>query len=150
MEAPRRQLIQLTRRAGIGGGGALTLTLALALALTLAVTGCGGSSSSTSTTAAPAGGVAGGDGGFTTVIPTTFVNGLAARSGGPVNHLPARAAARGVDYRKGPVGGPQLPQYQVFALHGGKIYMVTYTALSFRYGASLPAMQQVLAGWRWK
>ncbi len=183
---------------------ALALACTLAAACTLAVAGCGGSSSSSTLT--HVGTVSGRDGGFTTIIPTGFVNGLAALSGGPITlqyaalapktdgfraninvvREPSRglndagtvaehelvglkavapqahgfsairkltldgSPARGVDYVNRPVGGPPLRQYQVFALHGDKIYTVTYTALSSRYGTSLAAMQQVLAAWRWK
>ncbi len=59
------------------------------------------------------------------------------------------APARGVDYLNAPTGPSVLHQYQVFALHGNWIYTVTYTALPSHYAASLPAMRQVLAGWRW-
>ncbi len=184
----------------------ITRLLVLVCALAVAATGCGGNASSSSTTHAPSGGVAGRDGGFTTVIPAGFVNGLAALSGGPVTlqyvalapkvegfraninvvREPAhglgdvgtvaereivgvktvaprahrfstirtltldRAAARGVDYLNRPAGGPPLHQYQVYALHNNLAYTVTYTALSSRYRSSLPAMQQVLAAWRWK
>ncbi len=57
--------------------------------------------------------------------------------------------ARSVDYLNA-VGQRAIHQLQVFAVHKNRIYTVTYTALSARYALSLPAMQQVLAGWRWK
>jgi hypothetical protein len=59
------------------------------------------------------------------------------------------APARSVDYLNA-VGQRAIHQLQVFAVHKNRIYTVTYTALSARYASSLPAMQQVLAGWRWK
>jgi hypothetical protein len=183
-----------------------------AVTVGLALAGCGSSSKSGSTTttssatSAASGTVSGRDGGFTTVIPRGFVNGLAALSGGPITlqyaalaprvdgfraninvvREPAHglsdagaianreitgvkavatqahgfsavrtltldgASARGVDYFNRPTGGPLLHQYQVFALHGNMVYTVTYTALSSRYQATLPGMQQVLAAWRWK
>lgn len=192
MHAPRQHRIF---------GGVLVL-----LGCLLALVGCGGSSHSSSSSHAVPGSVTGRDGGFTTVIPSGFVNGLAALTGGPITlqyvavgpkvggfrtnvnvvREPAhglsdpdvvvrrelvglktaapqahafsairkltldRAPARGVDYLNRPANGPQLHQYQVFAVHGDLIYTVTYTALQARYAASLPAMQQVLAGWRWK
>ena len=57
--------------------------------------------------------------------------------------------ARSVDYLNS-VGTRAIHQLQVFAIHRNRIYTVTYTALRSRYAASLPAMQQVLSGWRWK
>lgn len=57
--------------------------------------------------------------------------------------------ARSVDYLNS-VGTRAIHQRQVFAIHHNRIYTVTYTALRSRYAASLPAMQQVLSGWRWK
>jgi hypothetical protein len=57
--------------------------------------------------------------------------------------------ARSVDYLN-VVGTRAIHQLQVFAIHKHRIYTVTYTALRSRYAASLPAMQQVLSGWRWK
>ena len=57
--------------------------------------------------------------------------------------------ARSVDYLNS-VGTRAIHQLQVFAIHHSRIYTVTYTALRSRYAASLPAMQQVLSGWRWK
>jgi hypothetical protein len=59
------------------------------------------------------------------------------------------APARSVDYLN-VVGTRPIHQLQVFAVHKSRIYTVTYTALSSRYASSLPAMQQVLAAWRWK
>src|SRR5690242_4049473 len=71
-----------------------------AVTVGLAVAGCGGSSKSGSTTTASSatgaasGTVSGRDGGFTTVIPTGFVNGLAALSGGPITLQYAALAPR--------------------------------------------------------
>ena len=59
------------------------------------------------------------------------------------------APARSVDYLNS-VGTQAIHQRQVFSIHNNRIYTVTYTALRSRYAASLPAMQQVLAEWRWK
>jgi hypothetical protein len=76
---------------------AVTVTVGVALA------GCGGSSgdsksgsttTSSSTTGAASGTVSGHDGGFTTVIPRGFVNGLAALSGGPLTLQYAALAPR--------------------------------------------------------
>lgn len=60
------------------------------------------------------------------------------------------APGRSVDYLNGPIAGHEVHQLQVFAIHGNSIYTVTYTGLSSRYTATLPAMTQVLAAWRWK
>jgi hypothetical protein len=180
MEAPRRQLIQLTRRAGIGGGGAPTLTLTLALALTPAVAGCGGSSSSTSTTAAPAGSVAGRDGGFTTVIPTGFVNGLAALLGGPITLQYAALAPKTDGLRANINVAPQARGFSAIdkltldgAAAPGRLPEPSGRRAAAApvpgrrparrqdlhgdlHGAQLPLRrlapgdEQVLAGWRWK
>jgi len=59
------------------------------------------------------------------------------------------APGSSVDYLNA-VGTRVIHQGQVFSIDKNRIYTVTYAALRSRYAATLPAMQQMLDGWRWK
>jgi hypothetical protein len=58
------------------------------------------------------------------------------------------SSARSVDYLGSP-GGHRLHLRQVFVLHQGWIYTITYTALPNTYQAHAGSMDQVLEGWTW-
>jgi hypothetical protein len=57
--------------------------------------------------------------------------------------------ARAVDYTNRPSGDRPLHQRQVFVVHQGWIYTITYSALPSAYAANVGAVDQVAAGWRW-
>jgi hypothetical protein len=64
-----------------------------------------------------------------------------------VDRDPARAFA----YSNAPLNGKLLHQRQVFVIHAGWAYSITYSALpGAAYSASLPALHQVIADWRWR
>lgn len=56
--------------------------------------------------------------------------------------------ARAVDYQYGPATR-RLHLRQVITEHGGWVYVITYTASSTGYAASLPALAHVIGSWRW-
>jgi len=60
----------------------------------------------------------------------------------------AGESARTVDYQYGPTTR-RLHLRQVIVEHQGWIYVITYTASSTGYSASLPALAQVINSWRW-
>jgi hypothetical protein len=58
-------------------------------------------------------------------------------------------AARAYDYLN-PLDGKTVRQRQVYVIHDGWAYVMTYSALSgSQYQGSLSALGQVLSGWRW-
>jgi hypothetical protein len=60
------------------------------------------------------------------------------------------ATARAFDYLTSASTGTSLHQRQVYVIHSGWAYVITYSALSgSQYQGSLSALRQVLAGWRW-
>jgi DcrB len=60
------------------------------------------------------------------------------------------ATARAFDYLTSASNGTRLHQRQVYVIHAGWAYVITYSALSgSQYQGSLSAFRQVLAGWRW-
>jgi hypothetical protein len=60
------------------------------------------------------------------------------------------ATARSFDYLTSTSAGTSLHQLQVYVIHDGSAYAITYSALSSgQYRGSLPVLHQVLAGWRW-
>ena len=62
-----------------------------------------------------------------------------------------RETARAFSYTNAPLNGKVLHQRQVFVIHAGWAYSITYSALpGAAYAASLPALEQVIAGWRWR
>jgi hypothetical protein len=72
-----------------------------------------------------------------------------AHSFSPMRSLTVDSApARAVDYLGSPAGH-MLHLAQVFVLHGGWIYTVTYTALPSTYQGHLKALGQLLGGWVW-
>jgi hypothetical protein len=56
--------------------------------------------------------------------------------------------ALAVDYLNGPATR-RLHLRQVFVEHRGWTYVITYTASSTAYAASMPALAQVMSSWRW-
>jgi hypothetical protein len=56
--------------------------------------------------------------------------------------------ARVLDYQYGPATR-RLHLRQVIVEHAGWIYVITYTASSSGYAASLPALTQMINSWRW-
>ena len=58
------------------------------------------------------------------------------------------ASARVLDYLYGPATR-RLHLRQVIMEHQGWIYVITYTASSTGYTASLPALARVISSWRW-
>jgi hypothetical protein len=57
--------------------------------------------------------------------------------------------ARAVDYLNAPTGNSVLHQRQVFVIHGGWIYTITYSALPSAYVAHVRALDAVTSAWRW-
>jgi hypothetical protein len=57
-------------------------------------------------------------------------------------------SARALDYLYGPATR-RLHLRQVIVEHQGWIYVITYTASSTGYTASLPALAHVISSWRW-
>lgn len=81
----------------------------------------------------------------------TGIKGLVpqANSFSPVASLSIDGApARSLNYVGRP-SGHLLRLRQVFVLHGGWIYTITYTALPATYEAHVGALDQVIAGWVW-
>ena len=68
-----------------------------------------------------------------------------------VQHLTvAGAPARALDYRAS-FGGRLLHDRQVYAVHDGWGYVVTYSALpGSQYQGSLSALSEFVASWRWR
>ena len=56
--------------------------------------------------------------------------------------------ARAIDYLYGPATR-RLHLRQVVVEHQGWIYVITYTASSTGYAASMPALAQMISSWRW-
>ena len=56
--------------------------------------------------------------------------------------------ARAVDYLFATATG-LLHLRQVYVEHQGWIYVITYTASTTAYTASMPALAQVVNSWRW-
>jgi hypothetical protein len=71
------------------------------------------------------------------------------RSFSPLSSLTVGGSpARAVDYLGLP-SGHLLHLRQVFVLHGGWIYTITYTALPSTYQAHLSAFNQIVNNWEW-
>lgn len=69
---------------------------------------------------------------------------ISSRASVPVDGAPARV----LDYVHGPAT-QLLHLRQVIVEHRGWIYVITYTAPSSTYAASLPALAQVISSWHW-
>jgi hypothetical protein len=58
------------------------------------------------------------------------------------------APARTIDFLNTAVGR-RLHQRQIYVVHGGALYVITYTAIPSLYASQTDSLNQVLTAWRW-